>query len=288
MSTPICLNKDDQFLVLSDNIDQYIAKVRQIPVLDSNEEQKLATDLQQHGNIEAARKLVIHHLKFVVYIARSFTGYGLPLGDLIQEGNIGLMKAVKRFQPNRGVRLVSFAVHWIKSEINEYVVRNFRMAKIATTKAQRKLFFNLRSLKKSLNWLNEEEANKIASELNVQVKDVYEMENRLQGQDLAFELNQDEEDGNYSPSMWITDESADPLETVEKEQTAKIYQKKLHKSLNQLDERSKEIIMARWLNEDQKATLQSLADKYQVSPERIRQIEAQAIKQLKNTINSAN
>lgn len=288
MSTPICLNKDDQFLVLSDNIDQYIAKVRQIPVLDSNEEQKLATDLQQHGNIEAARKLVIHHLKFVVYIARSFTGYGLPLGDLIQEGNIGLMKAVKRFQPNRGVRLVSFAVHWIKSEINEYVVRNFRMAKIATTKAQRKLFFNLRSLKKSLNWLNEEEANKIASELNVQVKDVYEMENRLQGQDLAFELNQDEEDNNYSPSMWITDESADPLETVEKEQTAKIYQKKLHKSLNQLDERSKEIIMARWLNEDQKATLQSLADKYQVSPERIRQIEAQAIKQLKNTINSAN
>lgn len=288
MSTPICLNKDDQFLVLSDNIDQYIAKVRQIPVLDSNEEQKLATDLQQHGNIEAARKLVIHHLKFVVYIARSFTGYGLPLGDLIQEGNIGLMKAVKRFQPNRGVRLVSFAVHWIKSEINEYVVRNFRMAKIATTKAQRKLFFNLRSLKKSLNWLNEEEANKIASELNVQVKDVYEMENRLQGQDLAFELNQDEEDGNYSPSMWVTDESADPLETVEKEQTAKIYQKKLHKSLNQLDERSKEIIMARWLNEDQKVTLQSLADKYQVSPERIRQIEAQAIKQLKNTINSAN
>lgn len=282
--TQALLAQSSQLLLPSDNIDQYIAKVRQIPVLEAEEELRLAEALQTHHSMEAAQALIVHHLKFVVYIARSFTGYGLPLGDLIQEGNVGLMKAVKRFEPKRGVRLVSFAVHWIKSEIHEYVIRNVRMAKIATTKAQRKLFFNLRSLKKSIGWLNDEEARHIADELNVNVKDVYEMENRLHSQDVTFDLQADDEDNPFSPSMWLADDSLDPAEAVEQAQTAALYQSQLHKGLNKLDNRSREIVQSRWLNEDNKLTLQNLADKYQVSPERIRQIEAQALKQLKTQL----
>jgi len=183
MTTNALIATHKNWLTPSTDIDQYIAKVRQIPALDAEEERKLAIALQETNDINAAQTLIVHHLKFVVHIARGFTGYGLPLGDLIQEGNVGLMKAVKRFEPQRGVRLVSFAVHWIKSEIHEYIIRNWRMVKIATTKAQRKLFFNLRSMKKSLNWLNEAEAKVIADELNVSTKDVFEMESRIHGQD---------------------------------------------------------------------------------------------------------
>lgn len=275
-----------QWLTPNTDIDQYIAKVRQIPALDAEEEQKLALALQANNDIEAAQKLIVHHLKFVVYIARGFTGYGLPLGDLIQEGNVGLMKAVKRFEPQRGVRLVSFAVHWIKSEIHEYVIRNWRMVKIATTKAQRKLFFNLRSMKKNIGWLNEEEARAIAAELSVSTKDVYEMESRLHGQDIAFDLNDSEDAENdiFSPAMWLTDDSIDPAETAEQVEYEDIMQSKLSKGLQTLDPRSRAIVQARWLNEDNKTTLQALADEYKVSAERIRQIEQQAMLQLREQL----
>lgn len=286
--TKSLIAKSNQLLLPSDNIERYIARVRQIPVLEADEELRLAEALYHHDSIEAAQALIIHHLKFVVYIARSFVGYGLPLCDLIQEGNIGLMKAVKRFEPSRGVRLVSFAVHWIKSEIHEYVIRNVRMAKIATTKAQRKLFFNIRSLKKNIGWLNDEEARHIAQELNVSVKDVYEMESRIHGQDIAFDLQSDDEDAPYSPAMWLADESLDPAEAAEQAQLSALYQNRLHKGLNQLDSRSREIVQSRWLNEDNKATLQTLADKFKVSPERIRQIEAQALLQLKSSLSGQN
>lgn len=273
------------WLTPSSDIDLYIAKVRQIPVLEAKQERELAEQLQKHQSLEAAQVLIVHHLKFVVHIARGFLGYGLPLGDLIQEGNIGLMKAVKRFEPQRGVRLISFAVHWIKSEIHEYVIRNFRMMKIATTKAQRKLFFNLRSMKKSTNWLNENEAQAIADELDVSIKDVYEMESRLQGQDIAFDpLDNDEED-SFAPSAWLVDENIDPARSTEREEQTHLMHRRLHLGLNKLDARSREIVETRWLNED-KATLQSLADKYQVSAERIRQIEQQALAELKTSISA--
>lgn len=273
------------WLTPSSDIDLYIAKVRQIPVLEAEQERELAEQLQKHQSLEAAQVLIVHHLKFVVHIARGFLGYGLPLGDLIQEGNIGLMKAVKRFEPQRGVRLISFAVHWIKSEIHEYVIRNFRMMKIATTKAQRKLFFNLRSMKKSTNWLNENEAQAIADELDVSIKDVYEMESRLQGQDIAFDpLDSDEED-SFAPSAWLVDENIDPARSTEREEQTHLMHRRLHLGLNKLDARSREIVETRWLNED-KATLQSLADKYQVSAERIRQIEQQALTELKTSISA--
>lgn len=274
-----------QWLTPSTDIDQYIAKVRQIPVLDADEERRLAEDLQQNHSLESAQALIVHHLKFVVHIARGFSGYGLPLGDLIQEGNIGLMKAVKRFEPQRGVRLVSFAVHWIKSEIHEYVIRNWRMVKIATTKAQRKLFFNLRSMKKSMTWLNEEEAKTIAKELNVSTKDVYEMESRLQGQDIAFDPTDNTEDDDiFSPSAWLADDSIDPAEYTELAEQDDLRHRQLAIGLEKLDPRSREIVQSRWLEEDNKATLQSLADKYQVSAERIRQIEQQALAQLKTNM----
>ncbi|SUO97690.1 RNA polymerase sigma factor RpoH [Suttonella ornithocola] len=285
MTTKALALSQPQWLTPSSDIDQYIAKVRQIPMLDAEEERKLAEDLQQNNSLEAAQALIIHHLKFVVHIARGFSGYGLPLGDLIQEGNVGLMKAVKRFEPQRGVRLVSFAVHWIKSEIHEYVIRNWRMVKIATTKSQRKLFFNLRSLKKSMNWLNDEEAQAIANELNVSTKDVYEMESRIQGQDIAFDpTDNNDDDDAFSPSAWLTDDSIDPAEYTESAEQENRLQAQLTAGLEKLDTRSREIVEARWLNDDKKETLQSLADKYQVSAERIRQIEQQAMAQLKTGI----
>ena len=285
MTTTALTLSHQNWLTPSTDIDQYIAKVRQIPALDADEERRLAIALQETNDINAAQTLIVHHLKFVVHIARGFTGYGLPLGDLIQEGNIGLMKAVKRFEPQRGVRLVSFAVHWIKSEIHEYVIRNWRMVKIATTKAQRKLFFNLRSMKKSLNWLNEAEAKVIADELNVSTKDVFEMESRIHGQDIAFELGDDDEDNDhFSPSQWLADSSVDPAESAENAEHDNLMQRKLARGLQSLDDRSRAIVQARWLNEDNKATLQTLADEYKVSAERIRQIEQQAMHQLRSHI----
>ena len=282
MTTNALIATHKNWLTPSIDIDQYIAKVRQIPALDAEEERKLAIALQETNDINAAQTLIVHHLKFVVHIARGFTGYGLPLGDLIQEGNVGLMKAVKRFEPQRGVRLVSFAVHWIKSEIHEYIIRNWRMVKIATTKAQRKLFFNLRSMKKSIGWLNEEEARVIADELNVSTKDVFEMESRIHGQDIAFELGDDDEDNDhFSPSQWLADSSVDPAEHTEHAEHENLMQRKLAKGLQALDPRSRAIVQARWLNEDSKATLQTLASEYNVSAERIRQIEQQAMHQLR-------
>jgi len=231
---------------------------------------------------KAKREMTEANLRLVISIAKKYTNRGLQFLDLIQEGNVGLMKAVKRFEPQRGVRLVSFAVHWIKSEIHEYIIRNWRMVKIATTKAQRKLFFNLRSMKKSLNWLNEAEAKVIADELNVSTKDVFEMESRIHGQDIAFELNDDDEDNDhFSPSQWLADESIDPAEHTEHAEHENLMQRKLAKGLQALDPRSRAIVQARWLNEDNKATLQTLASEYNVSAERIRQIEQQAMQQLR-------
>ncbi|MDO5090431.1 MAG: RNA polymerase sigma factor RpoH [Cardiobacteriaceae bacterium] len=273
-------------LVPSGDIDQYIAKVRQIPILNAEEEQKLIDAYYYHQDLDAAQALIIHHLKFVVHIARGFSGYGLPLGDLIQEGNIGLMKAVKRFEPHHGVRLVSFAVHWIKSEIHEYIIRNWRMVKIATTKAQRKLFFNLRSLKKGINWLSDHEAQSIAEELNVPVREVYEMEKRMHGQDIAFDLDDNDDDSPFSPSAWLHDDHIDPAEQTEHDETRDRLQNQLQNGLALLDNRSREIVQARWLNEDSKETLQSLADRYGVSAERIRQIEQQAMNTLRGHIDA--
>lgn len=275
---------DGQWLTPSSDIERYIARVRQIPILEADEERRLAEDFHQNHSLEAAQTLVVHHLKFVVHIARGFLGYGLPLADLIQEGNIGLMKAVKRFEPTRGVRLVSFAVHWIKSEIHEYVIRNWRMVKIATTKAQRKLFFNLRSMKKSAQWLTESEAQAIAHELDVSVKDVYEMEARLQGQDIGFDpLDSDGED-NFAPAAWLIDEKNDPAQSLAQEEQSALLQNRLRKGLSKLDPRSREIVQSRWLDEENKATLQTLAEKYRVSAERIRQIEQQALLDLRSEI----
>ena len=282
--TGLALLANSQQLVPSSDIDQYIAKVRQIPILSAEEEKKLADAFYDHQDLDAAQALIIHHLKFVVHIARGFAGYGLPLGDLIQEGNIGLMKAVKRFDPQHGVRLVSFAVHWIKSEIHEYIIRNWRMVKIATTKAQRKLFFNLRSMKKGINWLSDAEAQSIAAELDVPVREVYEMEKRMHGQDITFDLDDSDEDSPFSPSAWLHDDTIDPAEQTEREETENRLQNQLHTGLALLDTRSRDIVQARWLNEDSKETLQTLADRYGVSAERIRQIEQQAMHTLRGHI----
>lgn len=285
--TNLPANPAGKWLIPSTDIDQYIARVRQIPVLDAQEEQRLAYELQTENRIEAAQTLIMHHLKFVVHIARGFSGYGLPLADLIQEGNIGLMKAVKRFEPDHGVRLVSFAVHWIKSEIHEYVIRNWRMVKIATTKAQRKLFFNLRSMKKGLTWLNQDEAEKIANELNVSSKDVFEMESRLQGQDIAYEPTDDDEENPFSPSAWLSDDRMDPAEENELAESSALITSELTTALEHLDERSRDIVTSRWLGDGKKATLQTLAERYNVSAERIRQIEQQAMQTLKTQLGTS-
>lgn len=282
---------EGQWLVPSSDLDQYIAKVRQIPILSAAEESQLVDDLYYHKNLDSAQKLVVHHLRYVVHIARGFLGYGLPLGDLIQEGNVGLMKAIKRFEPKYGVRLVSFAVYWIKSEINEYILKNWRIVKVATTKAQRKLFFNLRSMKKRLGWLNQQEAESIASELNIPVEQIFEMESRIHGQDIALETGNDEsdEDSNYrAPQNWLAVSEADPADQVEREETDKLMLGKLKSGMNILDPRSRAIIEARWLNEEKKSTLQELADQYGISAERIRQIETAAMQKLKSHILAEN
>jgi RNA polymerase sigma-32 factor len=267
----------------SASLDGYLQTVSNIPMLDAEQEKALASRLQEHGDLEAAKKLIVSHLRFVAHIAKSYSGYGLPQADLIQEGNIGLMKAVKRFNPEVGVRLVSFAVHWIKAEIHEYVLKNWRIVKVATTKAQRKLFFNLRKNKKRLGWFNQDEVTTVANELGVSEKEVREMESRMSGQDMGFDLSADESDdaptSSFSPVQYLTDQSSDLAESVEQAQWQEQSQNRLFSALKTLDERSQDIVAARWLA-DEKATLQDLAAKYNVSAERVRQLEKSAMKKL--------
>jgi RNA polymerase sigma-32 factor len=267
------------------SLEAYVDRVSRIPVLTREEELALARQLQTGGDLEAARQLVLSHLRFVVHIARGYGGYGLPMGDLIQEGNVGLMKAVKRFDPDVGVRLVSFAVHWIRAEIHEYVLRNWRLVKIATTKAQRKLFFNLRRFKKNLGWLTESETRAIAEDLGVTAAEVTDMEQRLSSRDLSFDPapDVDEEESAYSPSAYLPHPEADPSVAVEREQWDEDTTDRLSQALEMLDERSQHILRSRWMTEE-KATLHELADRYGVSAERIRQIEANAIKKLRGMV----
>lgn len=267
------------------DIDKYLSQVYSIPVLTREEELELTREFYETEDIKVAHKLVISHLRFVVHIAKSYAGYGLPLADVIQEGNLGLLKAVKKFDPDKGVRLVSFAVHWIKAEIHEFILKNWRIVKIATTKAQRKLFFNLRSKKKSTGWLSDKEAKKIAADLDVSYKEVMHMENRLNSADSAFDMPCDEEDDEkaFSPSQFLEDHSFSPDQIVEKENYESVNHTALMKNISTLDRRAQDIIRARWLD-DHKLTLNELADKYSVSAERIRQIEASAFKKLKTSL----
>ncbi|WP_130802796.1 RNA polymerase sigma factor RpoH [Acinetobacter ihumii] len=264
------------------NLGAYISTVNQIPILTAEQEKELAERYYYDQDLDAAKMLVMSHLRFVVHIARSYAGYGLPQGDLIQEGNLGLMKAVKRFDPNMGVRLVSFAVHWIKAEIHEYVIRNWRIVKIATTKAQRKLFFNLRSLKKSSKKLTLEEAKAIASDLNVTPEQVLEMEGRLTAYDAAFEAQGDDDDESthVAPALYLEDNRYDPARLVENEDYEEQSSSALHEAMNQLDDRSRNILQRRWLDDD-KSTLHELAAEYNVSAERIRQLEKNAMEKIK-------
>jgi len=273
---------DNAMTVLTGNINSYIQSVNAIPVLSAEEERELATQLQQDNNLEAARKLVLPHLRFVVYVARGYNGYGLPLADLIQEGNIGLLKAIKRFDPERGVRLVSFAVHWIRAEIHEFILRNWRIVKVATTKAQRKLFFNLRGSKKRLGWLNHQEVKQVASDLGVKPETVLEMESRLSGQDVGFDgFNDDDDDKDYyAPASYLQHDKADPATALEAVDWSSYNTERLYTALSELDDRSREILSARWL-QDTKLTLHDLAGKFDISAERIRQLEQNALKKLK-------
>ncbi|MGQ4276801.1 RNA polymerase sigma factor RpoH [Pseudidiomarina sp. E22-M8] len=267
------------------SLEAYIQSVSRTPMLTAEEERDLAVRLTEENDLEAARQLIMSHLRFVVHVARSYSGYGLPQADLIQEGNIGLMKAVRRFDPSVGVRLVSFAVHWIKAEIHEYVLKNWRMVKVATTKAQRKLFFNLRKMKKRLGWFTQEEVSTVAETLGVSTKEVMEMEARMSAHDQAFELSSDDDDAregsNYSPAQYLEDKRSDLAEEVEQEEWQDHTQKRLFSAIKTLDERSQDIVRARWLDDDNKTTLQELADKYEVSAERVRQLEANAMKKLR-------
>ena len=273
-----------QLAVPTGNLEAYIQGTRSIPILSAEKEKELATRLHEDGDLDAAQQLIMSHLRFVVHIAKSYSGYGLPQADLIQEGNIGLMKAVKRFDPNVGVRLVSFAVYWIRAEIHEYVLRNWRIVKVATTKAQRKLFFNLRSAKKTLTWLNNEEIDAVAEDLGVTRKDVLEMESRMTRQDLAFdEPDSDDDNPTVAPVTYLQDMRHEPSSQVEANDWEDHNHNRLENALATLDDRSRDIIAKRWLAE-KKATLHELADVYKVSAERIRQLENNALKKLKNTI----
>jgi RNA polymerase sigma-32 factor len=271
----------------SASMDGYLQAVSTIPMLKVEQEQELAKRLQDEGDLSAAKQLIMSHLRFVAHIAKSYSGYGLPQADLIQEGNIGLMKAVKRFDPTVGVRLVSFAVHWIKAEIHEFVLKNWRIVKVATTKAQRKLFFNLRKNKKRLGWFNQAEVSTVASELGVSEKEVREMESRMSGQDMGFDLTGDDDDNaptsTYSPVQYLTDGAADLADDVEQQQWQEQSHTRLFSALKTLDERSQDIVSARWLSDD-KSTLQELAEKYSVSAERVRQLEKTAMKKLQTAM----
>ena len=263
------------------SLETYIYRINQIPLLTAEQEQELALRFRDQGDLEAAKKMVMAHLRYVVRVARGYMGYGLALNDLVQEGNIGLMKAVKRFDPTMGVRLVSFAVHWIKAEIHEFVLRNWRIVKVATTKAQRKLFFNLRQQKKRLGWFTDAEVNAVANDLGVSYKDVLQMEQRLNAMDMTFDVTaQDDDDNHYAPANYLEDQSADPAQLVESEDWADYGKHNLSTALATLDERSIDILKQRWLNE-KKATLHDLAAKYDISAERIRQLEKNAMNKLK-------
>jgi RNA polymerase sigma-32 factor len=271
----------------SGSIESYMQSAYSIPMLTPEREHELATRLYNENDLTAAQELIMSHLRFVIHIAKGYAGYGLPQADLVQEGNVGLMKAVKRFNPEVGVRLVSFAVHWIKAEIHEFVLRNWRIVKVATTKAQRKLFFNLRKNKKRLGWFSNEEVNTVAETLGVSTKDVLEMETRMSSQDQAFELSSDDDAGidagTYSPAQYLEDKQSDLATEVEDSNWEDHANQRLSNALITLDERSQDIIRTRWLN-DSKSTLQELANKYQISAERVRQLEKNALGKLKNTM----
>lgn len=265
------------------NLESYIHAIHAIPVLEVQEERELAERLKYASDLEAARQLILHNLRFVVKVARGYSGYGLPLGDLVQEGNVGLMKAVKRFDPDMNVRLISFAVHWIRAEIHEFILRNWKIVKVATTKAQRKLFFNLRSSKKRLGWLNHAEAQSMADDLGVTTAEVLEMEKRMSAHDVSFDLSVDQDDDdstNFSPSQYLVAEAADPAEMLEAEEWDTYTRGRFQTALANLDTRSRDILASRWLAEE-KATLHELADKYNVSAERIRQLENAAVSKLR-------
>jgi RNA polymerase sigma-32 factor len=282
-STALALKQSSHLIAAPiGSLDAYIERVTSLPVLSREEEIQLAEQFRNDGDLEAARALVLSHLRFVVHVARGYMGYGLPVGDLIQEGNVGLMKAVKRFDPSMGVRLVSFAVHWIRAEIHEYVLRNWRLVRVATTKAQRKLFFNLRRMKKNLGWLSEDETRAVALDLGVEAREVREMEQRLAARDLSFDPAPvaDDGEGVYSPAAYLPADGADPAMAVEQAEWQDAASDSLALALERLDERSRRIIETRWLAED-KLTLHDLAAEFGISAERVRQIEAQAIKKLR-------
>jgi len=283
--TTTALQKIDISLPLG-NLDSYLQGIRDVAVLSADEEHSLAVRLRDHQDLDAARELIFAHLRFVAHIARGYKGYGLPIGDLIQEGNVGLMKAVKRFDPEVGVRLISFAVHWIRAEIHEYVLRNWRIVKVATTKAQRKLFFRLRSSKKRLGWFSQQEVETVAAELGVPAKSVLEMEQRLSSRDTSFDtpLDQDDDQPSHAPAAYLTDQTPDPAGQVEAENWQQHQHQQLGTALAGLDDRSRDILASRWLNGEQKATLHQLAERYGVSAERIRQLEKNAMKKLRVTL----
>jgi RNA polymerase sigma-32 factor len=282
------MTKEMQNLALAPvgNLESYIRAANSWPMLTAEEEKELAEKLHYQGDLEAAKRLILSHLRFVVHIARNYSGYGLPQADLIQEGNIGLMKAVRRFNPEVGVRLVSFAVHWIKAEIHEYVLRNWRILKVATTKAQRKLFFNLRKAKQRLGWFNQDEVEMVANELGVSSKDVREMESRMAAQDMTFDMGNDDDSDSapMAPVLFLQDKSSNFADGIEDDNWDSHAADKLSDAMLGLDERSQDIIRARWLDEDNKSTLQELADRYGVSAERVRQLEKNAMKKLRMAI----
>lgn len=271
----------------SGSIEAYVQSAYSIPMLTAEKEHELATRLYSENDLQAAQELIMSHLRFVIHVAKGYAGYGLPQADLIQEGNVGLMKAVKRFNPEVGVRLVSFAVHWIKAEIHEFVLKNWRIVKVATTKAQRKLFFNLRKNKKRLGWFSNDEVSNVAETLGVSTKDVLEMESRMSNQDQAFELSTDDDDnvgaGSYSPAQYLEDKQSDLATEVEDKNWEQHANQRLSNALVGLDERSQDIIRTRWLTDD-KSTLQELADKYEISAERVRQLEKNALAKLKGAM----
>jgi RNA polymerase sigma-32 factor len=285
MSQALITRKSLSLPVPSDRLDHYLREINRFPVLSAERERELAIRLRDHSDLEAARELILSHLRFVVKIARGYTGYGLPLADLIQEGGIGLMKAVKRFDPDVGVRLVSFAVHWVRAEIHEFILRNWRIVKVATTKAQRKLFFNLRSSKKRLGWFSREEVESVARDLGVNPETVLEMESRLSGQDVSYDplwSAENDEDGGWTPAAYLAGpEKADPAQALENSDWERNASEELQCALAELDERARFIVEQRWLC-DHKATLQELADRFGVSAERIRQIENNAMKKLRS------
>jgi RNA polymerase sigma-32 factor len=268
------------------SVDQYIQAVNRFPLLTQEQEVEFGRRLRDSNDLDAARQLVLSHLRLVVAISRNYLGYGLPQADLIQEGNVGLMKAVRRFDPERGVRLVSFALHWIRAEIHEYVLRNWRLVKIATTKAQRKLFFNLRSMKTGPGALTRKEASAIAKDLGVKPEEVFEMETRLSGKDVALEPQPGDDGETVTPIAYLTDTEAEPAQILERLESAQNRSDGLRLALSKLDSRSRDVIEARWLREDDKATLQDLADQYGVSAERIRQIESKALKIMRGQMGS--